>query len=61
MSLKYEPCWESLHIFAKQLFLDSEVYRSVQLDEVFLTKIVYKVDFQESIDAQIRRLILDNC
>ena len=31
MSLKYEPSSEPLHISAKWLFLDCELYRSVQL------------------------------
>ena len=31
MSLKYEPSSEPLHISAEQLFLNQELYRSVQL------------------------------
>jgi len=30
MSLKYEPASEPLHIYAKKLFLNRELYRSVQ-------------------------------
>ena len=31
MSLKYEPSWEPLRISVKQLFLNRELYLSVQL------------------------------